>query len=73
MTLSQPEETRPEPRLYDITYVDGEVVTMSGYLGINDVYMCLMDHQEQLVFASRIDVIKHCLARPEAIGTQTTQ
>lgn len=61
------------PRLYDIVWNDGTTLQTSGVLGINDVFIAVVDTQEKLVFAAPLDDIKYCQVVPEGRGTQTKQ
>lgn len=61
------------PRLYDIVWNDGTTLQTSGILGINDVFIAVVDTEEKLVFSAPLEGLKYCQVVPEGRGTQTKQ
>lgn len=51
-----------EPRIYEVTMKDGKKHTVSGFLGVNDVFMAVVDTDNRMVFASAIGNVDNAKA-----------
>ena len=58
-------DVMPVTRIYEIHFKDGSKQTVSGVLGINDIFVAVVDTDERLVFAAGLDEIWFCRAVPE--------
>lgn len=56
------EEEDLEPRIYEIFKLDKTKITVSGFLGVNDVFMAVADSKHRLVFAAPLGQIDYAIA-----------
>lgn len=51
-----------EPRIYEIYKTNGAKIVVTGFLGVNDVFMAVADDKNRLVFASPLGNIDYAMA-----------